>query len=174
MKLELRVYPDPVLARKAARIEEITPDIKQLAQDMAETMYANDGIGLAAPQVGESIRLVAMDLTGPEVRGGLRFFVNPVITARSSETVETEEGCLSVATLRANVKRAAQVTVQAQDLDGVDLTIEAEELLAVCLQHEIDHLDGVLFIDHISRLKRSLYDKKVKKWMRQLDKAGAN
>ncbi|MBU1002464.1 MAG: peptide deformylase [Proteobacteria bacterium] len=174
MKLKLRVYPDPVLAQKAARIEAITPDVKQLAQDMAETMYANDGIGLAAPQVGQSVRLVVVDLSGPEVRDDLRVFVNPVITEKSSEIVETEEGCLSVATLRANVKRAAQVTVQAQDLDGNELTIEADELLAVCLQHEIDHLQGVLFIDHISRLKRSLYDKKVKKWMRQQDKAGAN
>lgn len=171
MKLEVRFYPDPVLAQKAKPVTEITPELKKLVDDMAETMYANEGIGLAAPQVGESIRLVTIDLSGPEVQGDLRVLVNPEIVAKSEETVETEEGCLSVAALRAKVKRSAEVTVKAQDLDGNDVTIEADDLLAVCLQHEIDHLDGVLFIDHISRLKRSLYDKKVKKWMRQSQKA---
>ena len=174
MKLDIRFYPDPVLAEKARPIEAITPELKQLAKDMAETMYANEGIGLAAPQVGESVRLVVIDLTGPEVREGLRVLVNPEIVARSEEVVETEEGCLSVAALRSKVRRSARVTVKAQDLDGNPLTIEADELLAVCLQHEIDHLDGVLFIDHISRLKRSLYDKKVKKWTRQQEKAQHN
>ncbi|BBD09372.1 peptide deformylase [Desulfovibrio ferrophilus] len=174
MKLELRVYPDPVLAQKAQPVEAITPELRKLAEDMAETMYASEGIGLAAPQVGESIRFVVIDITGPDVRGDLRYLVNPVITEKSSDTVETEEGCLSVAALRAKVKRAERVTVTAQDLDGNDITIEADEMMAICLQHELDHLDGVLFIDHISRLKRSLYDKKVKKWLRQQDKVKAN
>lgn len=171
MQLEVRFYPDPVLAKKAEPVEAVTDEIRELVTNMAETMYANEGIGLAAPQVGESIRLVVIDLSGPEVRDDLRVLINPEIVEKSEETVETEEGCLSVASLRAKVKRSAEVSVKATDLDGNAVTIDADELLAVCLQHEIDHLDGVLFIDHISRLKRSLYDKKVKKWMRQSQKA---
>lgn len=167
MKRDLSVYPDPVLARRADEIGEITPEIRQLAEDMAETMYANDGIGLAAPQVGESCRLVVIDITGPERREDLRVLVNPVITARSDGSVETEEGCLSVSGYRAKVRRADRVVVQATDLEGNPVTIEGEELMAVCLQHELDHLEGRLFIDHISRLKRAMYDKRVKKWMRQ-------
>lgn len=168
---QLLFYPDPVLARRADEITEFTPELKALAHDMAETMYANDGIGLAAPQIGESIRLVVIDISGPNVRDDLRYLVNPVIVAHSEETVESEEGCLSVLNYRSTVERAAQVTVTARDLDGNELTIEADDLLAICLQHELDHLHGTLFIDHISRLKRSLYDKKVKKWMRQKEKA---
>ena len=171
MKRELSVYPDPVLAKRAKEIEEVTPEIRQLAEDMAETMYNNDGIGLAAPQVGESIRLVTIDLTGPEKREELRVLVNPVIIAKGDGVVETEEGCLSVANYRAKVRRASEVTVEATDLDGNPVTIEGEDLMAVCLQHEIDHLQGTLFIDHISRLKRAMYDKKVKKWIRQKERA---
>ncbi|WP_461210810.1 peptide deformylase [Desulfocurvus sp. DL9XJH121] len=166
MKRTLSVYPDPVLAQRAEEITEITPELRQLAEDMAETMYANDGIGLAAPQVGESCRLVVIDITGPDRREDLRVLVNPKITEKCPDTVETEEGCLSVAGMRAKVRRSAAVTVEATDLDGQPVTIEGEDLMAVCLQHELDHLEGRLFIDHISRLKRSMYDKKVRKWMR--------
>ena len=166
MSLEILKYPHPVLARKAAPVTEITPEIRQLAADMAEAMYANQGVGLAAPQVGRSLRLVVIDLSGPEKREGLITLVNPVVTAASGEQ-EDEEGCLSVRDYRTNVRRAANVTVTALDLDGKALTIEADALFAVCLQHEIDHLDGVLFIDRISRLKRAMYDKRVKRWTRQ-------
>ena len=166
MLLEILKYPDPTLALKAAAIPEITPEIRQLAADMAESMYANQGVGLAAPQVGRAIRLVVIDLSGPEKREALLTLVNPVITTRAGEQ-EDEEGCLSVRDYRANVKRAATVTVAATDLDGNPFCLEADGLLAVCLQHEIDHLDGVLFIDHISRLKRAMYDKRVKRWAKQ-------
>ncbi|GAB6176943.1 peptide deformylase [Desulfobaculum senezii] len=166
MKREIVTYPEPVLAEKAAEITEITPEIRALAEDMAETMYEGDGIGLAAPQVGESCRLVVVDITGPNDRSDLRILVNPCITSREGE-VESEEGCLSVIGLRGKVTRAENITVDATDLEGNPVHIEADGLLAICLQHEIDHLDGVLFIDHLSRLKRSLYDKKVKKWVRQ-------
>jgi len=141
----------------------VTPEIRELAAAMAEAMYADQGVGLAAPQVGRSIRLVVIDLSGPEKREGLLTLVNPVIVAASGEQ-EDDEGCLSVPNYRAIVKRAAKVTVEATDLDGKPLRIEAEELFAVCLQHELDHLDGVLFIDRISHLKRSMYDKRVKRW----------
>lgn len=163
MTLHILKYPDPFLAGKAEPIPEITPEIRQLADDMAEAMYANEGVGLAAPQVGRNLRLVVIDLSGPEKRESRLTLVNPVIVEASGEQ-EDEEGCLSVRDYRATVKRAAKVAVEALDLDGQPLRIEAEELFAVCLQHEIDHLDGILFIDHLSHLKRAMYDKRVKKW----------
>ncbi len=163
MEREIVYYPDPVLAKKAKEIEEITPELKELVDDMIVAMYKYDGIGLAAPQVGESIRLVVVDITGPKIKEDLRVMLNPVITA-SEGKVETQEGCLSVREYRAKVKRAEFVTVEYMDMDGKQQTVEADDLLAICLQHEIDHLNGVLFIDHISRLKRTFYDKKVKKW----------
>jgi len=163
MPLEILKYPHPILAEKAAPIQEITPEIRKLAADMAEAMYENQGVGLAAPQVGRSLRLVVIDLSGPEKREELLTLVNPVITAAAGEQVD-DEGCLSVRDYRANVTRAATVTVKAVDLEGETFCLEADELFAVCLQHEIDHLDGVLFIDHISRLKRAMYDKRVKRW----------
>lgn len=166
MTRTILTYPDPVLSQKARPVEDIDDDIRRLADDMAETMYAKDGIGLAAPQVGESCRLVVIDVTGPSRREDLRVIVNPVIESAEGE-VETEEGCLSVANYRANVKRAERVRVTGRDLDGEPVDIEAGDLLAICLQHEIDHLDGTLFIDRISRLKRALYDKKVKKWLKR-------
>ena len=163
MSLEILRYPNSFLARKAAPIAAVTPEIRELAAAMAEAMYENQGIGLAAPQVGQSLRMVVIDLSGPEKREELITLVNPVVTSAVG-VQEDEEGCLSVRNYRANVKRAATVTVEAMDLEGQPLHIAADELFAVCLQHEIDHLDGVLFIDHISRLKRAMYDKRVKRW----------
>lgn len=171
MPREIIKYPNPVLSRKAEEIKEITPEIKQLAQDMADVMYEKRGIGLAANQVGECCRLIVVDVTGPEERTDLKFLVNPVIVSREGE-VEDEEGCLSVANFRAKVKRSEKVLVKARDLDGNEVEIPAEGIMAVCLQHEIDHLDGILFIDHISRLKRALYDNKVKKWLKAKNQAG--
>jgi peptide deformylase len=158
-------YPDPILAKKAGEIGEITPEIRQLAEDMAATMYENRGIGLAAPQVGECCRLIAVDVSGPDERAELMFLVNPVVVHSEGE-VEEEEGCLSVAQLRSKVRRAEKVVVKARDIEGREIEVPADGLLAICLQHEIDHLDGVLFIDRISRLKRALYDGKVKKWLK--------
>jgi peptide deformylase len=163
MTLEILKYPHPILAAKARPVPEVTPEIRALAAAMAEAMYANQGVGLAAPQVGQSIRLVVIDISGPDKREALITLVNPVIVAAEGEQ-EDEEGCLSVRDYRTNVKRAATVTVEAHDLDGKPFAMDADDLLAVCLQHEIDHLDGLLFIDHISRLKRTMYDKRVKKW----------
>jgi peptide deformylase len=165
MSREILKYPNPILSKKAQEIAEITPAIRQLALDMAEAMYDKRGIGLAAPQVGECCRLIAVDISGPDERTDLKFLVNPVILSREGE-VEDEEGCLSVAQFRAKVKRSEKVVVKAKDLDGNDVEIAADDVMAVCLQHEIDHLDGILFIDRISRLKRALYDNKVKKWLK--------
>jgi len=164
-------YPDPILTTKAKEVTEITPEIRQLAEDMAETMYENRGVGLAAPQVGECCRLIAVDVSGPDDRKELMFLVNPVVMSKEGE-VEDEEGCLSVVQFRSKVKRAEKVVVKALNLDGEPVEIPADGLLSICLQHEIDHLDGVLFIDRISRLKRALYDGKVKKWMKTKKSAG--
>jgi peptide deformylase len=161
-------YPHPVLAQKADRIGEITPEVKALANDMVETMYANQGIGLAANQVGEPLRLITVDISGPDKREELFVLVNPEIVSAEGET-ETEEGCLSVKDYRTNVVRAERVRVAGLDLSGNAVCLDADGLLAVCLQHEIDHLDGTLFIDRISRLKRALYDKGMKKWARKAE-----
>ncbi|CAK7000756.1 MAG: Peptide deformylase [Desulfovibrio sp.] len=166
MILEVLKYPHPVLKEKAVEVTEITPEIRALAADMLETMYETDGVGLAAPQIGESIRLITVDVTGPEERAEPRVYVNPVLEFLGDE-VESEEGCLSVEDYRAPVTRFERVKLTAQDLDGKPVALEADGLLAVCLQHECDHLDGKLFIDRISRLKRNMYDAKVKKWARQ-------
>lgn len=166
MERKVRTYPDPVLARKAVPVMEITDEIRTLAADMIETMYADKGIGLAAPQVGESVRLITIDLSGPEKREDPRVFVNPVLTNLEGE-VDSEEGCLSVIGYRTTVTRAERLHLSATDLDGNPVEMDADDLMAICLQHEVDHLDGVLFIDKISKLKRTLYERKLKKWLKE-------
>lgn len=167
--LKVITYPNEILTRKSMPIETIDEEIKTLAQNMALTMYENDGIGLAAPQIGQNIRLITVDISGPKKRESLLTLINPEIIYREGE-IESEEGCLSVIGYRAKVKRAAKVKVVATNLDKEKIELEAEELLAICLQHEIDHLEGILFIDRISRLKRNLYDKRLKKWLKQRKK----
>lgn len=162
MILDILAYPDPRLALKAEEIKEITPEIRTLAADMLETMYENEGIGLAAPQVGRPIRLVVMDLSGPEKREDPKIFVNPTLELLG-EKCKTEEGCLSVPGYRNEVMRHEQALVKATDLDGNPIETEARDLFSICIQHECDHLEGVLFIDRVGRLKRSLYDARLKK-----------
>ncbi len=167
MLLRVVHYPEKSLAQKCAPITEVTDELRQLAKDMAETMYREDGIGLAAPQVGKNIRFITVDVSGPEKRESLMCLVNPELEMLEEHGyVESEEGCLSVPELRSKVVRYERVRLKATDLDGNAVEFEADGLLAICLQHEVDHLDGTLFIDKISRLKRSLYDSKVKKWMK--------
>ncbi len=162
MILPILQYPNPKLKRKCVPVTEITPEIKELVSNMVETMYARDGIGLAAPQVGEAINLVVIDVSGPEERSDLRVLINPELTLSGPE-IESEEGCLSVADFRAPLRRYANAKVKAVDLENNPVEFEATELLAVCLQHECDHLKGTLFIDHISGLKRMMYDKRIAK-----------
>lgn len=162
MILPVLQYPDPRLARVSEEVKEFTPELRELVDDMVETMYARDGIGLAAPQIGEAIRLVVMDVSGPDKREDLRVLINPRLTL-SGDEVESEEGCLSVGDYRACVQRREFAKVEAVDLDGNPVVFDADGMLAICAQHECDHLDGVLFIDHISRLKRSMYDRKISK-----------
>ena len=159
-------FPDPRLKRVSAPIERVTDEIRDLARDMLEVMYDEPGIGLAAPQLGEPVRLIVLDtLWKDEEAGGERrplVLVNPEIVEREGKVVWTE-GCLSVPDFTADVERSERVRVRGLDLDGREYVEEAADLRAVCFQHEIDHLDGVLFIDRISRLKRSLYVSRRKK-----------
>jgi peptide deformylase len=160
-------FPDPRLKRVSEPISEITDEIRALARDMCEVMYDEPGIGLAAPQVGEPIRLIVVDTEWSD-EGAPRdplIVVNPVAVDPEGKIV-WNEGCLSVPDFHADVERAERVTLRGLDLDGRPIEERAEGLRAVCFQHEIDHLDGVLFIDRISRLKRSLYVKRRKKQLR--------
>jgi len=162
MVREIVIWPDPVLKKAAAPVPRVDEEIRQLIDDMAETMYAADGVGLAAPQVGISSRIVVID-TSPRQEGQkLLHLVNPEIVKTEGETVYTE-GCLSVPGEAEEVERAAKVWVRALGRDGKPFEIEGEGLLAIALQHEIDHLDGVLFVDHLSSLKRELIRKRMKK-----------
>lgn len=160
--LKIRHYPDPVLKKVAAPVTEFDESLRRLADDMAETMYAAPGIGLAAPQVGISKRLAVIDCSARDEAAQLLVLVNPEIIAREGEACE-EEGCLSVPEYYAKVNRSARITLRFQDLDERPHTIEADGLTAIACQHEIDHLDGILFVDHLSPLKRSIFRKKWKK-----------
>ena len=163
---EIVIYPDPVLRKKAREVKRIDDRVARLAAEMAETMYAAPGIGLAAPQVGVSERVILVDVTGPE-RKELITLVNPVIVEKEGMVI-FEEGCLSLPEVREKVERAARVLVRGYDLDEREREIEAEGLLAIALQHEIDHLNGVLFIDYLSRLKRDMIERKLRKWKREI------
>jgi peptide deformylase len=163
---KIRIYPDPILQVKAAEIENIDGRVVDLAEDMAETMYAAPGVGLAAPQVGVSERLIVVDVRNREETKGLITLINPEIIEAEGRAVE-EEGCLSVPGITENVPRAVRVLVKGHDLDEREREIEAEGLLAVVLQHEIDHLEGILFIDRVSRLKRGIIQRKMRKLVQQ-------
>jgi peptide deformylase len=164
-------YPDEVLKRVAEPVRTIDGKLAAFLDEMATTMYAAPGVGLAAPQVGLSERAIVLDCDSPEERAehrgrGLLKLVNPEILAAEGSLV-WEEGCLSVVDFTAEVRRAARVLVRAFTPEEKEVRIEAEGLLAVALQHEIDHLEGKLFIDRISRLKRDLYKRKIKKVLRE-------
>ncbi len=147
--LDIVYYPDPILRNVSKKIKKITPEIRELVDEMFETMYENIGIGLAAPQIGKNIRLFVIDVRDPDEPQKL-VFINPVITAKSKEKEKIEEGCLSLPDIAANVIRPVEVTVKALDLDGNEFVIEADGMLARCIQHEYDHLDGIVFTDKVS------------------------
>ncbi|MGD9507135.1 MAG: peptide deformylase [Geminicoccaceae bacterium] len=163
--LEILQAPHPVLKTKAAPVAEVDDRLRQLAADMFETMYKAPGIGLAAPQVGVSERLVVMDVAEDEERRPM-VLVNPEIVWKSGERGTAEEGCLSLPGQFADVTRPRAVKVRFRDEQGEERELEAEGLLARCLQHEIDHLDGVLFVDHLSALKRNMIMRKLIKTRR--------
>lgn len=164
--LNILKYPDPRLKEVSRPVEAIDDDILRLIEDMVETMYAAPGIGLAAPQVAVPKRVVVLDIDHEHPGKNLLKLINPEIRVAEGKA-EWEEGCLSVIDFTAEVRRAANVEVVALDEKGQETIIEGDGLLAVALQHEIDHLDGKLFIDRISRLKRDLYTRRLKKTLRQ-------
>ena len=161
--LKILTYPDPRLKKKSTPVEKIDKEIEKLLDDMAETMYDAPGVGLAAPQVGVNMRVIVIDISArQEDSPGLIELINPVII--SSEGVQiAEEGCLSIPGFSSEVKRKAKVNVQGLDRKGNLVEYEGNGLLARAFQHEIDHIDGVLYIDKLSRLKRELLKKKIKK-----------
>jgi peptide deformylase len=155
-------YPDKRLREPGERIEAITPEIKQLIEDMAETMYAAPGVGLAAPQIGEKLQLFIVDVAEENQPSDLKVFVNPEILEREGK-ICWQEGCLSFPGVQEEVERAGHIRVKAQDKNGKWFEIEAEGLLAVAIQHEFDHLQGVLMIDHMGPLKKRLTHRKMVK-----------
>jgi len=166
--LSIRTYPDSALKEPAHPVANIDGTVAQLLDDMAATMYAAPGVGLAAPQVGVAQRVVVLDVRDDDEEPGRRLLklVNPEIVERDGELV-WEEGCLSVPGFTSDVRRARRVLVRAWTVDERQVEVEGEELLAVALQHEIDHLDGTLFLDRLSRLKRDLYRARQRKLARQ-------
>lgn len=155
-------YPDPRLREVAAPVTEVTDDIQRLVEDMAETMYAAPGCGLAATQIGENKRIFVIDTATEDEPSELRVFINPEIVATEG-TCKFNEGCLSFPEIDADIERAKRVTVKATDKDGKEFTLEAEGLLAVAIQHELDHLNGVLMIDHMGMLKKRMTHRKMLK-----------
>ncbi len=161
MVKEILTFPNPILYKRSREIKEVNGKLVKLVDDMLETMYKAPGIGLAAPQIGENIRLIVFDLSPRESKEKRpQYLINPVITASEGIVVE-EEGCLSVPNVREKVKRYAHVEVKGLDLDGKEKIWEAQGLLAVVFQHEIDHLNGVLFIDRLGPVKRRRIKKKL-------------
>jgi peptide deformylase len=166
---DIIVLPDKRLRLKSKPVTGIGGDIRKLAEDMFETMYQAPGIGLAAIQVGVPLRLVVMDLAKKENEAEPKVFINPEIVSSSEEKSIYEEGCLSIPDVHEDVERPARVKVKYLDLDGKAHEEDAEGLFATCIQHEVDHLNGVLFIDHISRLKRDRIIKKFVKAAKRKD-----
>lgn len=159
----LVLLPDPILREVSKPLERVDDDVRRFADDMLETMYDAPGIGLAAIQVGEPLRMLTVDVSGDEDEKQPLVLINPEIVATGAEASVYEEGCLSIPDYYADVERPASVTVSYLDREGKSQTLEAEGLLSTCIQHELDHLNGVLFIDHISKLKREMVIRKFKK-----------
>ena len=163
--------PDPRLQAVSMDVEKVDADIRTLIEDMTDSMYAAEGIGLAAIQIGVAKRVLVIDLDQKEGKKNPQAFINPKITWASDEMAVFEEGCLSVPEIWDDVERPARIKAEYLDSDGKKQTLEADGLLATCLQHEMDHLNGVLFIDHLSRLKKSMAIKKLTK-AKKLQAAG--
>jgi peptide deformylase len=155
-------YPNQELKKKSAPVDVITDSVLELIRDLVETMYDAPGVGLAAPQIGVHQRVIVIDISAKDEPPELVIAINPVIVHAEGEAYE-EEGCLSVPKYAANVKRYARVIVKGLDPEGIERTWKADELLAIAFQHEIDHLNGILFVDHLSVLKKELFQRKARK-----------
>lgn len=169
-KLKVYEYPHPVLKQKAEKVAGVDDELRQLFDDMLETMYAENGCGLAAPQVGVSKRVVVIDIAHEGEEPAPLYLANPEIIWSSDETEVCEEGCLSVPEMRAEVERPASVKIRYLDYHGNECEMLAEDFLAVAAQHELDHLDGILYIDKISRLKRQMLLKKLEKLRKERER----
>ena len=165
--LKLYEYPHPILKQKTEKVEKVDAEVKKLLDDMLETMYASNGCGLAAPQIGVSKRIVVIDIAHEDEEPNPIYMVNPEIIWKSEEKVCGEEGCLSVPGQRAEVERFVSVKIKYLDYNGNEQELLAEDFLAIAAQHELDHLDGVLYIDHLSRLKRQMLLKKLEKFRKE-------
>lgn len=163
MVLDILEYPDPRLRKIATPVAVVTPEIAKLVRDMAETMYAAPGVGLAATQVSVHKRVIVIDVS--EARDHLNVFINPGIVCAEGEA-ESEEGCLSLPGYYDKIRRAARITVRAQDQSGRPFELTTEGMLAVCIQHEMDHLVGKVFVDHLSPLKRARLAARMRKKQR--------
>ena len=166
--------PDPRLKKKSLPVTSVDADVRQLMDDMLETMYAAPGIGLAAPQVDVLKRVIVLDIDREDTKTGPLFMANPEIIEASDEDLTYEEGCLSLPEHYSDVVRPAKVTVRYLDRDGVQKDLACEGLLATCVQHEIDHLDGILFVDHISSLKRNMILRKLLKTRKEKEREDAD
>jgi peptide deformylase len=171
--LEILKYPDPTLKKVAAPVEAVTAETVRLIGDMVETMYRAPGVGLAAPQVGVSRRIIVLDTDHENPGKNLLKLINPEIRHAEGEVL-WEEGCLSVVDFTVEIKRAANVKLVALNEEEKEISIDAEGLLAVALQHEVDHLNGKLILDRVSRLKRDLYSRRLKKMSRSGKSLPAN
>lgn len=164
--LPILTFPDPVLRQETEKVTTFDGTLDTLITDMTETMYDAPGVGLAAPQIGQPIALIVVDISEEDAEEKKSMvMINPEIIAKEGKQVD-EEGCLSVLDLTASVKRNKKITVSYQDVDGTEQEMTVEDRFAIVLQHEIDHLHGILFIDHLSTLKRTLYKKKIKKQLK--------
>ena len=169
-KKKILTIPNPVLRQISEPVRIVNSEVKNLMDDMLETMYAAPGIGLAAVQIGILKRVIVIDLSKDVKKKEPLFIVNPEITFKSKELTSYEEGCLSIPDQFAEVKRPISCKINFLDYEGYKKEIDAEGLLATCIQHEIDHLNGVLFIDHLSKLKKDLILKKTKKQKKEINR----
>jgi len=167
---KILVEPDPFLRRKSKKVEKVDDDVRSLMNDMLETMHDAPGIGLAAIQIGVPKRIIVMDLAKENEKKQPLYFVNPEIITKSEIDLTYEEGCLSVPGQFAEIDRPDRCKIKYLDYDGKEQILNAEGLLATCIQHEIDHLEGILFIDYLSKLKRSMITKKLSKQKKELER----
>lgn len=165
--LSIVTVPDPLLKTISVPVETVDDELRSLMDNMLETMYAAPGIGLAAVQVGRPIRLLVMDLAEEDQEANPQFYVNPVLTWASGELATYNEGCLSVPEQYADIDRPAECKITYLDYNGVEQNIHATGLFSTCIQHEIDHLNGIIFIDYLSSLKKSMAVRKVKKLVKE-------
>ncbi len=171
MLRKILTYPNPLLAKKSVKVEEIDDNIKRIATDMLDTLNHVGGVGIAAPQIGENVRMIIIDKSlaiepkeeGEEIPQDFQLIINPEVTVLDPKKKVQNEGCLSVLDLRSDVARPCHVKVSGVDIDNKPVEVEGKEYLSACIQHEYDHLEGITFLNHLSFLKRQLYNKKVNK-----------